>query len=62
MQCDRWLRIEAPHFVAAALWRREESGRWRCVDAAPILRYMVGWDAGRARAYLDRRGWTWGWV
>ena len=46
------VRIEAPHFVAGALL---EDGR--VVRAAPILRYVVGWDVVRLLEYAERKRW-----
>lgn len=46
------VRIEAPHFVA-----RLEVDSGRVVEAAPILRYMVGWTTKRVRGYVDAKGW-----
>jgi hypothetical protein len=57
-----WLRIEAPYFVACVDFAKDTAGRWSVVAAAPILGYMVGWDAGRVRSFLDRKGWAWGWL
>ena len=46
------LRIEAPHFVAGALFTRG-----RCVDAAPILRWCVGKPLLTITDYCKRRSW-----
>lgn len=54
------LRIEAPHFVAGAIWRKVD-GEWRCIDAAPIIRWMVGKDKSIA-AYLRKKGWMYQWL
>lgn len=58
---ERLLRVEAPHFVAGAVWVREGAG-WRCVEVAPILRWMVGKPAPEVGAYLKRKGWAYEWV
>ena len=47
----RLVRVVAPHFVAGF----ETDGTVR--RSAPVLRYLVGWNDGRARAYLHSRGW-----
>lgn len=53
------LRVEAPHFVAGAIWKGPP---WRCTEAAPILRWMVGKNADEVRDYLTRKGWRWQWL
>jgi len=47
------IRIVARHFVAGVVHRDG-----RVVRAAPILRYMIGWDGQRVAAYC-RRGYDW---
>jgi len=48
------LRIVAPHFVAGLI---HHDGR--VVEAAPILRFMVGWSGRQVAGYCARRGWAW---
>ena len=48
------VRIEAPHFVAGL---DAEGGR--VVRAAPIVRYMIGWDGRRVARYCASKGWAW---
>lgn len=48
------VRIVAPHFVAGI-----EASSGRVVNAAPILRYMIGWDARRVADYCARKAWEW---
>lgn len=58
------LRIEAPHFVAAAIWHKPDGGDWRVLRCAPILDWMRGKSACYVGEYLNRkaeRGWTWQW-
>jgi len=59
------LRVTAPHFVAGAVWKKED-GTWCCVLAAPILRWMVGMCSEAAKQYLEKkskeRGWTTEWI
>ena len=45
--------IDAPHFYAAITVDDE----YRVVEAAPILRYMLGWSGWRVRKYIDSKGW-----
>jgi hypothetical protein len=49
------IRIEAPHFVAAVILDRYG----KVVRAAPILRYMTGWQHSRVERYAASKGWTW---
>lgn len=58
---ERLLRVEAPHFVAASVWRQDESGVWRCTLAAPILAWMKSKTPGQVREYLESKGWRWTW-
>jgi hypothetical protein len=55
------LRVEAPHFVAGAIFRRTPARGWTCVRAAPILDWMTGKALISVKPYLDRKGWgqTW---
>jgi hypothetical protein len=50
--------------TAGAVWRRcaGKKRHWLCVRAAPILKWMVGLPAGKAKRRLDRDGWNWEWV
>lgn len=45
--------MTAPHFVAGIVLGDDRS----VVEAAPILRYMVGWPREKARDYCRRKGW-----
>lgn len=51
---DVLVRITAPHLVAGL-----QARDGRVVRAAPILRYMLGWDGSRLADYCERKGWTW---
>lgn len=46
--------IDAPHFHAAVVI---DDRTLRVVRAAPILRYMIGWDRQRVIAYAAKHGW-----
>lgn len=46
------IRIVAPHFVAGVIARGGV-----IVEAAPIVRYMLGWDGRRFAAYCRRQQW-----
>ncbi|MBK9497337.1 MAG: hypothetical protein IPO08_23015 [Xanthomonadales bacterium] len=61
MQPERILRVAAPHFVAGAIWRRDVAG-WRCVRAAPVIKWMVGQPADEVKSYLVRKGWVFEWL
>lgn len=50
---ERVVSVDAPHFNAGVVGRDG-----RIVDAAPILRYMIGWDGERFAAYCRNKGWT----
>ena len=47
-------RISAPHFVAGIIQDTETS---QITDAAPILRYMVGWNIEKVLDYVERKRW-----
>lgn len=57
------LRVEAPHFVAAAMWVKTGEG-WRCdpKQTAPIIRWMIGKTASYVGDYLRRKGWKYEWL
>jgi hypothetical protein len=46
-------RITAPHFVAGIALGTDD----RVTEAAPIVRYMLGWDRDRVREFVRGRGW-----
>ena len=54
---ERLLRVIAPHFVAGAIWRGRE-----CIQAAPILRWMIGKQPASVAIYMTRKGWKWEWL
>lgn len=35
---------------------------WVCVEAAPILKWMKGKQPDEVKAYLARKGWSYGWA
>jgi hypothetical protein len=45
-------RVTAPHFVAGLVLRAATVH-----EAAPILRYMLGWSAQRVARYCAHKGW-----
>ena len=48
--CDLiFIRIEAPHFVAGLDLENKR--------AAPIISYMLKWNAARIFAYCSKKGW-----
>ena len=49
------LRIVAPHFVAGAVWERTRDKGWRCVKAAPILKWMQGCGMNTAHICLQQQ-------
>lgn len=52
MQTEILAQIDAPHFVAAIVLRGD-----RVIEAAPIVRFMRGWDRDRVRDYCRGKGW-----
>lgn len=52
---DTIIVITAPHFVAGVCMNHQDVA----VRAAPILKYMVGWDFPRIESYVAKKGWTW---
>lgn len=46
--------ISAPHFVAGLELNKENV----CINAAPIIKYMIGWDAMRIIEYCKKKGWS----
>lgn len=54
------LSINAPHFNAGAVFHRTD--RWRCVEAAPIIKWMVGKNILALRSYLQKKGWEHEWI
>lgn len=58
---ERLLRVEAPHFVAGAIWAGD-GAEARCVRCAPILRWMKGKRPIDVKQYLLRKGYSWLWL
>jgi hypothetical protein len=56
------LRVEAPHFVAGAVWVKIPGQSWRCTEAAPIIKWMVGKSPASCRTYLEKKRWSWKWM
>ena len=46
-------QIDAPHFCAGIDLKDD-----KVVAAAPILKYMMGWNRDRVRSYCEKKGWT----
>lgn len=54
------IRIETPGqrgFVAGCVVERD-----MVVNAAPIVKYMIGWHPSRVRRYVEGRGWSLQWL
>jgi hypothetical protein len=49
------VQITAPHFCAGLI--AFEGGT--CFEAAPIIRYMIGWNGQQVQDYCIKKGWTW---
>ena len=54
MDTEMLLRIEAPHFCAGIVTRGPPH---QVVLAAPIVRYMLGWNPERVVQYSLGKGW-----
>lgn len=48
------LHIDAPHFCAGVILNRFGL----VIDAAPILRYMLGWHRTRVEVYVHAKRWS----
>lgn len=46
------VQLYAPHFCAGLVVQEQ-----RVTDAAPIVRYMLGWSASRVLNYCRQKGW-----
>lgn len=46
------VRIIADHFTCGIVVQNK-----LVIEAAPIVRYMVGWESKEVRSYCDKRGW-----
>lgn len=58
---EKLLRVEAPHFVAGAVWEKKGS-LWACVQAAPIISWMKGKSSEYVQSYLKRKNWRYQWL
>ncbi|MER9336466.1 hypothetical protein NKJ06_21140 [Mesorhizobium sp. M0293] len=57
MSIERLIRVEAPHFVAALVLQQNPALRWRCVEAAPILKWAIHKSEAQLVEYFHRKGW-----
>lgn len=57
----RLLRVETEYFVAGAVFAKI-GGIWSCTLAAPIIRWMVGKNAGTIKLALLRMNAKWQWM
>lgn len=55
------LCAQADGFCAWAIWRRK-LGLWTCVEAQPLLRWLVGSLSTTAKFSLLQRGFTFRWI
>ena len=51
------LRVSARHFVAGCVWEKRGE-HWRCVRAAPIIKWLVGMTSTEAEVKMKRLGYT----
>ncbi len=49
---EHLLAIDAPHFFCGVVLRED-----RVVQTAPIVRYMLAWQAQHLKRYCHERGW-----
>jgi hypothetical protein len=49
------------YWNAQARWEKYGTG-WRCVQAAPIIAWMLKMDPATAKLELARRGCQWEWI
>ena len=57
----RTLRVSSRRFVAGAEWELTPHG-WRCINAAPVIKWMIGCSPRTAHARLMRERLTWEWL
>ena len=52
------LRISSPYFCAGVVFKKDKvDNEWKCTDAAPIVRYMIGWDNIKIKEYCNNKKW-----
>lgn len=59
--CRRLMQAKNDYFCAGAVWERKD-GIWRCIEAAPILRWMLKMTPESAKLELARKGCDWKWL
>jgi hypothetical protein len=47
--------------VAGAIFQKKDQ-LWICTQAAPIISYLVGWNATRAMSYFEAKGFGLEWL
>lgn len=51
------MRVDAQHFVCGLVFQDDI-----CIQAATLLHWMVGMDAGVARQVVEKNGWAYQWL
>lgn len=54
------LHITTPHMTYKAVWEKQTSG-WKCIQASPIIKWMVGKPINTISAYISKKKWTYEW-
>lgn len=58
---SRVMQVSNEYFTAGAVWERR-ANVWGCVQAAPIIKWMVGMNSDKAKIELLKRGCRWEWL
>ncbi len=52
-----YMAVDAPHFNAGVVWHVDKHGRWKCIEAAPVLSWAKGKRLNEVKNYCFKKGW-----
>lgn len=58
---NRLLRVVSHYFVAGAIWEKTDD-QWKCIRAAPIIKWMVGKSPEFVADYIKKKKWDYQWL
>lgn len=50
-------QVRAYHFCAGGVMVTQPNGAWVVREAAPIIKYMIGWSGWEVKKYCDKKNW-----
>jgi len=57
LERQKMLIIDSGYFYAGAVFEKNSNDVWGCIQAAPIINYMIGWDLQKTVDYIEKKKW-----